>query len=78
MISSCSFTLSTMKTLHIIYKITKIQKSGKERKETNNIIMKDDAKERTSLDIVKIGLNERGDKNFRRKPSNFDLVFCLL
>lgn len=54
------------------------KKSGKERKETNNIIMKDDAKERTFLDIFKIGLRERGDKNFRSKPSNFDLVFCLL
>lgn len=53
-------------------------KKGKERKETNNIIMKDDVKKKTSLDIFKIGLNEKGDKNFRRKPSNFDLVFCLL
>ena len=40
--------------------------------------MKDDVKEKTSLDIFKIGLNDRGDKNFRSKPSNFDLVFCLL
>lgn len=59
------------------YKIS-FKKSGKERKETNNIIMKDDVKEKTSLDIFKIGLNEKGDKNFRRKPSNFDLGFCLL
>lgn len=40
--------------------------------------MKDDVKKKTSLDIFKIGLNEKRDKNFRRKPSNFDLVFCLL
>lgn len=40
--------------------------------------MKDDVKKKTSLDIFKIGLNEKGDKNFRRKPSNFDLGFCLL
>ena len=31
--------------------------------------MKDEAKERPSLDIFKIGLNEKGDKNFGSKPS---------